>query len=120
MDYFSPKVTLMTEIIALPVQRQAFLYVVDSRLSRKNANCMCTIRWNYFSQWIKSMQSTNLHFDAVFRIRDNLVSENKSRLVLTFDVAMSVLLKLKGGTTCFFFLCHIFTQIQLELLQKVL
>ncbi len=98
IDYFNPKLSLTLEIIALPILRTAFLFMLDPRLCTKNGDAMCSIRWEFFREYIKSF---GLNFDAVIRIRDNLVSENKSKKVMLYDIFLSVLLKLKGGITVF-------------------
>ena len=98
-DYFTSKVTLNLEIMALPTEGTAYLYLMDGRLSKKNANAMCTMRWKFFQSLLSNTRGRA--FDAVFRIRDNLVSENKSRQVLLFDIVVSVLCGHRGGVTCF-------------------
>ena len=98
-DYFNSKMTMNLEIMALPNDEQAYLYLMDGRLSKKNANAMCSMRWAFF-RTIMSKARVN-RYDAVFRIRDNLVLENKSRQVLIFDIVMSILFGHRGGVTCF-------------------
>lgn len=98
VDYFNPKLSLTLEIIALPILRTAFLLMLDPRLCSKNGDAMCSIRWEFFREYVKAF---GLNFDAVIRVRDNLVSENKSRKVMLNDIFLSVLLRLKGGITVF-------------------
>ena len=100
-DYYSSKITMNLQIMALPNEGAAYLYLMDSRLSKKNANAMCSMRWKFFKAVTAARKRADRPYDAVFRIRDNLVSENKSRQVLLFDIVMSVLLGHRGGVTCF-------------------
>ena len=97
-DYYSQKLTITAEIFALPVERQCCVHLIDHRLSLKNGNVFCTMRYKFF-QWLNR---TRLQLpDFYWGVRDNLVKENKSMLVLYFIITLTVLLRMKGGCCCY-------------------